>query len=488
MGMSDAVSLPSSDHESSLGRRSRWRVLLWLGGIFLLLLSIIPISWAVIRWRTNQAIAAEMDRIRAAGEPASFEDVIDSIPPLAPEQDCTQMYDEVFAIITSQLWERRASALPYIGDGEADESSIPPPGVAWPGLDAAAKFIDGESYNLMTLDKAAALGGQCRFPLTASDLKNVAIERTGFKSRSARALIQLRADVAAHHRDSQEVMKSLRSLAALVECQTLEPDMVSLLYQSANNQALNDHVVRMLGYGLLDDEQLAALQTIARSFSYRQQLRNALLCERLFIAMEFDGTKPTLDLGDEYSDFTERPPWWWRFTSHVDAWEYWTRMREICDATTDEDQTQMLQRLSSIEDAMAAFVGSSTWQQRYYYTADAVGVSKQFAIAAVSTETRNRLLDAILACERHRLVHDVYPQSLGDIATELLPAVPIDPFSGNPIRLQLNEAGVVVYSVGSDGKDDGGEARSDDLRYRSNSWKRTYEESRTAAQEINTSP
>lgn len=45
------------------------------------------------------------------------------------------------------------------------------------------------------------------------------------------------------------------------------------------------------------------------------------------------------------------------------------------------------------------------------------------------------------------------------------PEVPLDAYDGKPIRYRRLADGVVVYSVGADGKDDGGKAGAD-LGYR----------------------
>jgi hypothetical protein len=63
----------------------------------------------------------------------------------------------------------------------------------------------------------------------------------------------------------------------------------------------------------------------------------------------------------------------------------------------------------------------------------------------------------MLALERHRLRHGDWPKSLTDLVPELLPTVPLDPFDGRPLRYRRLADGVVVYSVGADGTDDGGE-------------------------------
>ena len=62
-----------------------------------------------------------------------------------------------------------------------------------------------------------------------------------------------------------------------------------------------------------------------------------------------------------------------------------------------------------------------------------------------------------VAIERYRRAHDgVLPGSLTDLTPALLNAIPIDPFSGQPLRFASDTTGYVVYSVGPNGTDDRG--------------------------------
>jgi hypothetical protein len=63
---------------------------------------------------------------------------------------------------------------------------------------------------------------------------------------------------------------------------------------------------------------------------------------------------------------------------------------------------------------------------------------------------------AALAAERYRRKHGTWPATLANLVPEHLGAVPTDPYDGMPLRYQRLADGVVIYSVGSDRKDDGG--------------------------------
>ena len=65
-----------------------------------------------------------------------------------------------------------------------------------------------------------------------------------------------------------------------------------------------------------------------------------------------------------------------------------------------------------------------------------------------------------IACERYRRKFGHWPASLADIPKDILPAVPVDVCDGLPIKYKRFADRVVVYSVGPDGIDHGGDLRA----------------------------
>jgi hypothetical protein len=81
---------------------------------------------------------------------------------------------------------------------------------------------------------------------------------------------------------------------------------------------------------------------------------------------------------------------------------------------------------------------------------------------ALDRDTENaariRVATTALAVERHRLQHGgQVPDSLEALVPAFLKAIPLDPFTGEPLRFQKQQDGYVVYSVGTNRSDDGGE-------------------------------
>lgn len=78
----------------------------------------------------------------------------------------------------------------------------------------------------------------------------------------------------------------------------------------------------------------------------------------------------------------------------------------------------------------------------------------------VKGETYRQMTLAALALKRYQLRHGRLPPDLAALAPEFLPAAPRDPMSGNSLLYRLRPDGsFLLYSVGVDGKDDGGDAQ-----------------------------
>jgi hypothetical protein len=61
-----------------------------------------------------------------------------------------------------------------------------------------------------------------------------------------------------------------------------------------------------------------------------------------------------------------------------------------------------------------------------------------------------------LACKIFKAKTGRYPENLGALVPEILPEVPIDPFTGKPLVYKIENGGLLIYSLGSNQKDDGG--------------------------------
>jgi hypothetical protein len=72
-------------------------------------------------------------------------------------------------------------------------------------------------------------------------------------------------------------------------------------------------------------------------------------------------------------------------------------------------------------------------------------------------ETQRSLMIAAIALQRYQLRHGKFPPDLDSLAPEFLATVPVDYMNGQPLHYRVEPDGAfLLYSVGLDGKDDGG--------------------------------
>jgi hypothetical protein len=95
---------------------------------------------------------------------------------------------------------------------------------------------------------------------------------------------------------------------------------------------------------------------------------------------------------------------------------------------------------------------------RHRISAIAIPNTTRAAATVARNETQRRLTIAAIALERYRLHNGQPPPDLDALVLQFQSAVPVDPMSAKPLGYRLNTNGsFTLYSVGEDGRDDGGD-------------------------------
>ena len=75
----------------------------------------------------------------------------------------------------------------------------------------------------------------------------------------------------------------------------------------------------------------------------------------------------------------------------------------------------------------------------------------------MKAEAAKQVTVTAIALKRYQLKYGNYPADLNSLVPEFLPSVPLDPVDGKPLCYRRNADGTfLLYSVGENGKDDGG--------------------------------
>jgi hypothetical protein len=70
-----------------------------------------------------------------------------------------------------------------------------------------------------------------------------------------------------------------------------------------------------------------------------------------------------------------------------------------------------------------------------------------------------RCMTLLVAVERYRIKTNHWPARLNDLVPAYVASIPVDPYDGKPLRYRIIADGVVVYAIGADLEDNGGQIR-----------------------------
>jgi hypothetical protein len=275
-------------------------------------------------------------------------------------------------------------------------------------------------------------------------------------------LLTLDAELRAHEGKFDESLQSV--LAALIAVTTIgDEPMLALQYQRPGfHQLCTRALEESLHLGQAKAENLHSVQLALLAEADQPWLKYASRGERaglhdLMTSLE-DGSLTSgkqallLLLLERRSEFVEliftevrnnvQPP-----LQLIHAWmlEYTTKFIKIVDRPTDQQQAAANELRETLKEAPREV----TPLLSTFLTGDLIQVSH-------AGEAALRCAAVGMALERYRLASakHQWPETLDDlVAQKYLTKVPIDPFDGKPLRYQRTKEGVVVYSVGPDGKE-----------------------------------
>jgi len=226
---------------------------------------------------------------------------------------------------------------------------------------------------------------------------------------------------------------------------------------------------------VLSDEQLAELEARLRPIVPQFDIVDCFdHGERLFsvgslVEMVTRGARNYFQSGKDKVD-----PHWEQKIVHWDS--VLREMNERYDRYRDAAKTQDFQviqqkhqfysTLPANRQELKAYYESPPWYllpstktevMKYQWTETFVSSFSDYCSAFLKARVRHDLLRVMLALERYRRAHMSYPAALTELVPTYLPAVPIDPFDGLPIKYRRTPAGGYrAYSVWQNAIDDGG--------------------------------
>lgn len=286
---------------------------------------------------------------------------------------------------------------------------------------------------------AATIGDAAR---VHADLQ--AMYRLAEHSRENGFLISQLVFLAIHDFASQELGKVLRDYPALLSDDQLASlahlaSRTSLSIDFENERHFSGDLIQRTysdngrGDGHLTAEGFRLLQRLTYLYEDDFSAAKALDLPGAFLTPIVSGITPSRrELSDVFDGIYDR-------ASRYAATPSWKR----ADA---DDPTESVEKL----------VTGPVSRVRYMFVSVLTPSTTRALWRADEAAQRRAGATSAVALELHRRKHGSYPNSLTEIETSLLPAIPLDIFDGQPIRYALREGKPLLYSIGVDRKDDSG--------------------------------
>jgi hypothetical protein len=333
------------------------------------------------------------------------------------------------------------------------------PGVG-PDETIPAKMIDdtrryvGEHRDITgRLHEILADSPQARYP---ADLKlgaDTPLEHLA-PVRSGTRLLAQEASLAAIDGNAPRATNSLISAFRLADSLRTEPLVISQLVRIACMGVAYVATQDVINRCAIGPADLARLQQEIAGIGEESQIAGAMLGERVWgmadVIGESAASRRMLDLSREALDQNNFDG------SKLDSPAY--LRTEVLQLTRDYGDLIELGTIAP-EDRLAA--ADNLAARISSRPDDGNLLSKTFLPDEIRTfEAENRLIAQLrctiagLAALRHHAEKKARPTSLDNLVPAYLDTVPIDPFTGTPLRFRTVGSGFIIYSVGPNGADD----------------------------------
>jgi ABC-type transport system involved in multi-copper enzyme maturation permease subunit len=355
------------------------------------------------------------------------------------------------------------------------------PGKHWPdaGLDLALQDLAPEvqlndeqmrqlSLNLEEVETALVQARRLanypdgRNPITYSKDGLFTLLPYAQRGRTIAGLLTYDVLLRAQENDPDGALLSCRAIVNAGRMLGDEPTTTSMLVRQTCRKLALAKIERSLAQGQPSEPALAALQQLLEDEENQPLLLIGLRGERAMLdrfmgAIETGDANWSLVLQMEQS-MRSAMPWADRAlliagltVKHQRAalLRYMTRFVEIAKLKVEEHESHMAE-LAAVGAELPAL-------------ARALVISPAWTLVPVRMVEANRHNQAVMrsaigmtAVERYRRAHGGWPETLDALVPAFLSLVPTDPYDGRPLRYRRLPGGVVVYSVGPDGEDNGG--------------------------------
>jgi hypothetical protein len=427
-------------------------------GFLLVAVALTALSYFIWEYRLRKAVNAELAAIRSAGLPVSTDELDDWYEDVPSGENAAEFFLAAAEAFVRPPVSEDEDAMTVISRvmGRSVSRVIEPSEPLSPEQQAAlSEFVRQNGKALDLLHQGAALT-RSRYPSDAilgysAQLPHLA------QVRKVTDLLAAEALVAGHEGDGARAVNALRTTVRLAD--SLAEDIVSpsqgvrLVIHGFSVSTLN----RLLCGPLFTDTQMSDLAALLSEAESRDTFARGIAAERCSMVDLMEKLRRDAPNAIPQNLSATLPRRWAWYYGSAFGWYHELELLQAYDALLKAAQAPVDEAFDQQEAAAARLSEASLLP----------GAAVLFPFPVVLYDPPHprarhaallRCARAALAVERYRIAQGDLPETLEVLVPEYLPAVPLDPFGGGPLRYRLLDKCYVVYSVGVDRKDDGGRA------------------------------
>jgi hypothetical protein len=425
------------------GRRPPRRWTKWLWWAILVFLLAGGLHFASLRHHWRAEFHKRVEAIHAAGYPVTGEE-LDAWYPWPQAGENAAFWITGAATLQQKLDQEDWKPLePLVGRGSERQPPAEPLSADLKKL--LEQFLQGNSKALGSLHDAAAIP-ECRYPMDLSQGPYVLMTHLPDVREGCR-LLCLEAVLHAENKDPNGTAKAIEAVLHVAQSLDKEPVMISHLVRMAGANVAGVALERALNQIEFTDGQLAGLQKAFCDVRASDGSLRALAGTRCLYLTAFERPQAL-----DRQSFDHLPPM--PLLEVYDALGLSAREGTIFLDYVDEC-IQIVQ-LPTFERSAAIGAAEARVRARRGLFLREIGYMSFLIRREMQELAWIELAATAVAMERYRLARGSLPETLDQLAPAGLAVVSQDPFDGAPLRYRRLDRGFVIYSVGEDGKDDGG--------------------------------
>jgi hypothetical protein len=426
-------------------------------GAMAALLMLAPLL-AYFAWqlRGRSLLRAQLEQIKAKGEPLTTKEMADyhAVPP--GERDITEIWVEAIKPFESQAYVASCGTLPIVGTG----GDPPPFSQPLPLIDEQAirDFLQLHQSKFAALYAAAKEEGAVRYHRNFEDGIAMLLPEAQ-QVRSAVRALDLEFVLLARAENLEPAIENLTTRNKIGETLRHEPLLISMLVRIAVHTINVGDINSLAATGKLSDAQLARLQSMLQATNIHAQLQDALLGERAWCyhafhqSMGFGLAPDPNKISNSVRATTDDVRRVKRPEDCAKSLDMLSRLH----AAAQRPVPEMLAETKKLDDETRALMGESpVTRLRYTLTLLLLPAVNSVAEADARGEALRHVTLTGIAARRYQLARGELPTEIEQLVPQFLPQVPIDPFNGKPLNLRLQYGKLIIYSVGQDLVDNDG--------------------------------